>query len=31
MEGISSYGFLGHKLVGIIAAAIEHRAQTSLV
>jgi hypothetical protein len=25
MEGTSSYGFQGHKLVGTVAAAIEHR------
>jgi hypothetical protein len=25
MEGTSSYGFSGHKLVGTIAATIEHR------
>jgi hypothetical protein len=31
MEGTSSYGFQGHKLVGTVAAVIEHRAQTSLV
>jgi hypothetical protein len=25
MEGTSSYGFQGHKLVGTVAVAIEHR------
>jgi hypothetical protein len=25
MEGTSSYGFQGHKLVGTVPAAIEHR------